>query len=236
MHHRTVEDLMSRPVVRARPDTTFKDIVTMLAENDVTAVPVVDERDCPVGMVSEADLIQHEAALADPGGHLTARRMLPGDRDRARAETAQGLMRSPVITARGQWSVVEAARTMDRHKVKRLPVVDESGRLVGIVSRGDLLRVFLRHDAAIHEEIIRDVLRDTLSITPDIVRADVSGGVVTLTGTVSRKSLIPIVEGLCQAVDGVVAVHSNLAYALDDEPAGSERPNVHGVVGYTQHP
>jgi len=182
-------------------------------------------------MVSEADLIRKEASMPDPEGRSGGLWMRSYDQARAAAETAGGLMTSPVITARPEWSIVEAARVMDRRKVKRLPVVDEVGRLVGIVSRCDLLRLFLRHDGAIREEITHDVLGQTLWLAPDAVRVAVQDGVVTLTGKVEQKSLIPIVERLCRSVDGVVSVHQTLGYTFDDTNLDLEQPRVPGVPG-----
>ncbi|WP_329560512.1 CBS domain-containing protein [Kitasatospora sp. NBC_01266] len=208
MQHRTVHDVMTREVVTARSDTPFKEVAALFHRNDVTAIPVIDDQGRPLGVVSEADLIRKEAVLPDPEGRDPGRWLDAHDRARAEAETAGGLMTSPAVTARAGWSVAEAARAMDKHKVKRLPVVDEVGRLVGIVSRSDLLQVFLRHDSAIREEINHDVLGQTLWLAPDEVRAAVHDGVVTLTGRVPRRSLVPITEQLCRAVDGVVAVPS----------------------------
>ncbi len=231
MQHRTVHDVMTQGVVTARPDTPFKEIAALFHRNDITAVPVVDDQDRPLGMVSEADLLRKEAGLPDPEGHSSEAWMRPSDRARAEAETAGGLMTSPAITARPEWSIVEAARVMDRKKVKRLPVVDEAGRLRGIVSRSDLLQLFLRHDAAIREEISHDVLGQTLWLAPDAVRVAVQDGVVTLTGKVEQKSLIPIVERLCRSVDGVVSVHQTLTYTLDDTKLDVGQPRDHGILG-----
>ncbi|RFC74531.1 CBS domain-containing protein [Streptomyces sp. AcE210] len=232
MEHRTVQDLMSHAVVHARLDTPFRAVAAMLTDNDITAVPVVDDRNCPIGMVSEADLLRHEAVLPDPEGHAPAPRLDPRERGRAEADTAGGLMSAPVITARPQWSVVEAARAMDDHKVKRLPVVDETGQLIGIISRSDLLRVFLRRDTAISEEITLDVLHRTLGVAPGAVDVTVADGVVTLRGKVGTKSLVPIAVRLCRAVDGVVTVHEELGFDVDDSEAGAtEKPNAAGVIG-----
>ncbi|WP_405655034.1 CBS domain-containing protein [Streptomyces sp. NBC_00019] len=234
MQHRTVQDLMTHGVVHARPDTPFKAVAAMLTNNDITAVPVVDDRNCPIGVVSEADLLRHEAVLPDPEGHAPALRLSPRDRGRAEADTAGGLMSAPAITARPQWSIVEAARAMDRHRVKRLPVVDETGQLVGIVSRSDLLRVFLRQDTAIAEEITREVLHRTLRVGPGAVDVTVTDGVVTLRGKVGTRSLVPVAVRLCRAVDGVVAVHDELGFDVDDSEAGAaEKPYADGVSGST---
>ncbi|GAA0909468.1 BON domain-containing protein [Streptomyces thermoalcalitolerans] len=112
--------------------------------------------------------------------------------------------------------MAEAARLMETQEVKRLPVVDEADRLLGIVSRGDLLRIFLRRDEALREEITEDLLHRTLGLDPRDVTAEVREGRVTLTGTVEQRSLIPVVEQLCRGVDGVVSVTARIAVRTDD--------------------
>ncbi|MFJ1708878.1 CBS domain-containing protein [Kitasatospora sp. NPDC088346] len=227
MQHRSVQDVMTQEVVTAGPGTAFKEIAALFHRNDITAIPVVDEHRRPIGMVSEADLIRKEAVLPDPEGAAPGRWLDAHDRARAEAETAGGLMTSPAVTARPGWTIPEAARAMDRHKVKRLPVVDEVGRLVGIVSRRDLLQVFLRHDAAIREEIGHDVFGQTLWLAPGEVQVTVQDGVVTLGGRLPRRSLIPIAEQLCRAVDGVVAVHQTLDWTEDDTDVPVEHPHAY---------
>ncbi|MFJ8632384.1 CBS domain-containing protein [Streptomyces sp. NPDC093568] len=210
MQHRTVADLMTRDVVRARRETPFKEIVELLAENDVTAVPVVDELDHPLGVVSEADLLRKCSAQADPSGHTPIPHLEAWERAKAAGARAEELMSTPAVCAHPEWSVVEAARLMAAKNVKRLPVVDEADRLRGIVSRSDLLRIFLRRDDAIRDEITEDVLRRTLGLAPSDVTVEVREGEVTLTGSVEVSSLIPIIERLCGNVDGVVAVSAHI--------------------------
>ncbi|KIQ64640.1 inosine-5'-monophosphate dehydrogenase [Kitasatospora griseola] len=210
-----------------QPDTSFKEIAALFHRNDITAIPVVDDQERPIGMVSEADLIRKEFVLPAPEGRHPSWWLRPEERARAEAETAGGLMTSPAVTAHASWSVPEAARAMDKHKVKRLPVVDEVGRLVGIVSRRDLLQVFLRHDGAIREEIVHDVLGGTLWLAPGDVEVVVHDGVVTLTGRLPRRSLVPIAEQLCRAVDGVVAVHQTLGWSEDDTDVRIEQPRAY---------
>ena len=212
--HRTVGDLMTHGVVRVRRDTPFKQIVRTLADHDVTAVPVVDDLGHPVGVVSEADLLRTVAGRADPAGLLPP---LPPDEPEAGLEraTAEELMTVPPVCARPEWSVVEAARTMDEAKVKRLCVIDETGVLTGVVSRGDLLRIFLRRDEAIREEITRDVLVGTLGLAPADLTVSVTDGRVALAGTVEDESLVPVIERLCLGVDGVVSVTSDVTVRAD---------------------
>ncbi|MEU2297448.1 CBS domain-containing protein [Streptomyces antibioticus] len=227
MWHRKVSDLMSTSVVRVRRDTGFKEIAKLLAEYGITAVPVVDDEEHVVGVVSEADLLRKEAAGVDPAGLLPVLRPRPADRAKAEATIAQGLMNSPAVTARPEWTAVEAAQVMERHHVKRLPVVDEAGRLVGLVSRADLLRVFLRGDSAIREEISGEVLLRTLGVEPDAVTVHVVDGRVTLRGTVERKSLVPVTVRLCQGVDGVVDVSAELDHRVDDTATAPDPEAAH---------
>jgi CBS-domain-containing membrane protein len=224
MRHRTVSDLMTRAVVRTTVDAPFKDIVRLLSEYDVTALPVVDDADRPLGVVSEGDLLHKESGQPDPVG-LLADPPSAEARARAAAITAGALMTCPALVARPQWTVVQAARVMEEHQVKRLPVVDETGVLIGIISRSDLLRVFLRHDRAIREEISGDVLSRTLGVSPAEVVVSVIDGRVRLHGCVERRTLIPLMLRLCRSVDGVVEVIDELEYRVDDAPvARSARP------------
>ncbi|MFH9589689.1 CBS domain-containing protein [Streptomyces luteogriseus] len=217
MQHRTVGDLMTHGVVLARQDTPFKNIVSLLSENEVTALPVVDAIGHPVGVVSEADLLRTVAARPDPSGLPRSPNASNGARAANDGITAEQLMSAPAVCARPEWTVVEAARLMDTEGVKRLPVVDETERLVGIVSRADLLRVFLRRDDALRDEIAGDVLVRTLGLAPSDVAVDVRDGRVTLKGRVATEQIIPVIERLCGGVDGVVSVDSDL-HRLDGTP------------------
>ncbi|WP_063856493.1 CBS domain-containing protein [Kitasatospora griseola] len=228
MSRRTVHDVMTHDVVVAQPESTFKEILELFHRNDITAVPIVDERRHVLGIVSEADLIRKEAGLWDTEDHRAVlERLRHRERARAQAMTADGLMTSPVVTARSDWNIADAAKVMHRRKLKRLPVTGAEDMLVGIVSRCDLLQPFLRADREIGAEIVHDVLEKTLPQPANDLRSvhlTVHDGVVTLSGTVGRKSLIPIVERLCRTVDGVVDVRQSLAYATDDTLTDLTRP------------
>ncbi|WP_043911841.1 CBS domain-containing protein [Kitasatospora griseola] len=230
MQHRTVQDVMTRDVIVAHRETTFKEIAGLFHRHDITAVPIVDDQDHPVGIVSEADLIRKEAALLDER-HPVTRWLHPHGQYRAEAEIAEEMMTSPVVTARADWPLVEAAGVMHHKKLKRLPVTDEDGRLTGIVSRSDLLRPFLRENDSIREKITHNVLLDTLWLPADAVHVTVDDGIVTLTGTVERKSLIPVIESMCHSLDGVVAVRQTLGYEFDDTHVNATRSAVRGVIG-----
>ncbi|GAB2449148.1 CBS domain-containing protein [Streptomyces incanus] len=216
MHHRTVAELMTRNVVRAPRDMPFKEIVRLLEDNDITAVPVVDELDRPMGVVSEADLLRKSSAQPDPFGRTPIPHLEAWDRAKAEGTRAEELMSAPAVCARPEWTMVEAARLMAAQNVKRLPVVDETDRLQGIVSRSDLLRIFLRRDDAIHDEITGDVLQRTLGPAAERVTVEVHEGKVTLDGSVEVKMMIPVIERLCRSVDGVVSVSEHIAYRTDD--------------------
>lgn len=216
MHHRTVGELMTRPVVQAPREMPFKELVGLLTENEVTAVPVVDGSGRPIGVVSEADLLRKSAGQTDPSGLLPVPHLEAWERAKAAGARADALMSAPAVCARPEWTVVEAARVMSDRNIRRLPVVDETDKLLGIITRGDLLRVFLRHDDAIRDEIERDLLRRTLRLAPSAMTVDVREGEVTLNGSVEARSLIPVIVRLCRGVDGVVSVSEHIAYGTDD--------------------
>lgn len=154
---------------------------------------MVDDDNRPVGVVSEADLLRRHTTKNGPS-------------------TAEAMMSSPAVTARPSWTAVEAARLMERHRVKRLPVVDADGLLIGVLSRSDLLQLFLRRDRSIQEEIREDVVVRILGLSPSAVHIDVDDGRVTLSGAVDRPGLAPVILRLCESVDGVVEVTDRLAY------------------------
>ncbi len=215
MNHQKVRDQMSDAVVRVQAGTPFKEIAHLLQEYDITAVPVVDDQNRPLGVVSEADLLQK--MWGEPQGDEDG----AAGPDKARATDAAGLMTSPALCAREDWSVVDAARMMARHRVKRLLVVDGDGRLIGVVSRSDLLRVYLRTDQAIRREIVEEVLVKALGESPAEVQVDVTHGHVVLSGHLSSRTAVPVLKDMCRAVDGVVAVEYRPPHAAEsDGPSG----------------
>ncbi|OLZ62745.1 inosine-5'-monophosphate dehydrogenase [Streptomyces amritsarensis] len=214
MRHREVGELMTRDVVTVAGQATFKDVIRTLDEHKVSAVAVTDPAGHPLGVISEGDLLPKPA---DQGDWF---RSLPHperwESEKAAGTKAEELMSAPPVCARPDWTVAEAARLMESQRVKRLLVVDDADVLVGIVTRGDLLRIFLRDDDAIRHEITGDVLDRTLHLDPAAVTVDVVDGKVTLNGVVRFRSLIPAVERLCRTVDGVVSVTDRLAWETDD--------------------
>ncbi|MGX7761400.1 CBS domain-containing protein [Streptomyces angustmyceticus] len=219
MEHRTIGELMTRKVVSVQLDTPFKDIARILAEHAVSAVPVLDGLGRPAGIVSEADLLRKAADRSDLSGRTPLPHLEAWERARAEGRTAGELMSAPAVCAHPEWTVVEAARLMEVQNVKRLPVVDETERLLGIVSRSDLLRVFLRRDEAIQEEISREILGRTARLGAAGVTADVVRGQVALHGSVDEPLLVPVLVRMCAGVDGVVAVSEDLKPAVAARPA-----------------
>jgi CBS domain-containing protein len=215
--HSLVKDLMTTQVVTVRPATPFKDIVARLAEHRVSAMPVVDDAGRVLGVVSEADLLLKEE-FPDPDQDMplfwTKRRRL--EREKAAGSTARDLMSVALVSISPDATVVEAARRMHRANIKRLPVIGEGGRLVGIVSRSDLLKVFNRPDRSIRREIMDDVIVGEFTMDPDRFFIHVDDGVVVLQGRVERRSLIPYLVRAVHGVEGVVRVEDRLAYDIDD--------------------
>lgn len=214
MKHREVRELMTREVVTVLNNAPFKEIARTLTEHKVSAVPVVDPAGRPLGVISERDLLPKSAGQGDYFRSLPEREAW--QEDKAAGTHAEELMSSPPVCARPDWTVAEAARLMEAQGVKRLLVVDDSDALVGIVSRRDLLRIFLRDDEDIRHEIMSDVLDLSLRQSPSAITVAVTDGRVELHGTVDYRSLIPLIERLCRTVDGVVSVTSRLGYTIDD--------------------
>ncbi|QTE01984.1 CBS domain-containing protein [Streptomyces cyanogenus] len=236
MKHNKIGSVMTTDVVRATYGTPFKEVARLLAHHRISGLPVVDEDDKVIGVLSETDLITRQAETPDPyepkyHSHIPA---LTRDGRRraakAAARTAGQLMTVPPVTVRAEDTIVEAARTMAQHHVERLPVVDEEDRLVGIVTRRDLLRVFLRPDKEIRDEVVEEVLVRALWLTPRSIDVSVVEGVVMLAGQMERKSETEIAVSMAKQIDGVVAVVSNLTYRLDDSHVRPDEPALHGVA------
>ncbi|WP_439946011.1 CBS domain-containing protein [Streptomyces sp. BBFR109] len=202
----TVSDVMTGTVVALAGGAEFKEIVRTMRQWGVSAMPVLDEQGRVIGVVSEADLL-HKEEFRD----TDARPSGPGrsaDAVKARAATARELATVPAVTVPADATLARAARLMARHGVKRLPVVDQEGRLKGIVSRSDLLKVFLRPDEDIAEEVRRQIVAGRFPVPFDAVDVEVREGVVTLTGHVADTSLVPLAVRLVSSVEGVVDVRS----------------------------
>jgi CBS domain-containing protein len=217
----TVGEVMTSEVVDAHPETSFKDVARLLDRHRISGLPVVDHDDKVLGVISETDLIRFQAARSTPGRvrWLRTRALRRSARQAttaARATTAGELMSTPAVTVHPEQRVADAARVMERHHVDRLPVVDEEDRLIGIVTRRDLLRVFLRTDEEIRRDVTDDVLTRALGLPPHTVVVSVRDGMATLEGQVEQRSDILLAVHLTWRVEGVVGVVSNLTFRMDD--------------------
>jgi CBS domain-containing protein len=205
----TVDDVMTRMVVSVEETAGYRAVADLLIGRRISAVPVVDAFKRVTGVVSEADLLRKIEYAGDEATRLFEGRRRRGERGKALAGAASELMSAPAVTVSARMSIADAARLMDDENVKRLPVVDDLGRLVGIVTRGDLLKVHLRPDDDIREEA-EAVVRD------EEVTAAVSDGVVTLEGFVAQASSAEELVRLTRQVPGVVQVVDHIRCDYDD--------------------
>ena len=205
-----VSDVMTHSVVAVGRDALFKDIVKLMEQWKVSALPVLEGEGRVVGVVSEADLLpKEEFRDSDPDRRTQLRRM--PDLAKAGALTAGDLMSSPAVTVHAGSTLAQAARIMAQRKVKRLPVVNDENLLEGVVSRADLLKVFLRPDNDIADEVRREVVDVLFPAPVEPVHIIVTEGVVTLTGKVQEPALIPVAVRLVRAVEGVVDVDCHIS-------------------------
>jgi len=216
-----VKDVMTTDVVAVHPSASFKEMAARLHEFGVSAFPVVDDEGKVLGVVSEDDLLAKEAValtLADMPAELSERiaRRLHRPRREADGLTAAELMTSPAVTTTPDTPVENAARSMYNCQVKRLPVVNSDGCLVGIVSRSDVLCVFDRSDEEIRGEIVDDVILHGFLQDPRMFAVTVRAGVVTMQGSPETAALGRDIVRAARHVQGVVAVRDRLSYSADD--------------------
>jgi len=207
----TVKDVMTTEVVAVRSETTFKEMAAALRRYRVSALPVVDDAGRVLGVVSEADLLAKEA-LADPGpvAELVHRK----DLRKAEGLTADDLMTREAVTASPDDPIEQAARMMHFMRVKRLPVVDSGGQLVGFVSRADVLAVFDRADEEIRKDIVDAMLLHEFLIDPRQFTVIVEDGVVTLEGIPETAALGRALVRKARHIRGVVAVRDRLSHPV----------------------
>jgi CBS domain-containing protein len=215
---------MTRDVVSVTSETPLKDVAAMLVERGISGLPVCDADGAVVGVLSEADLLVKQGGAPERSGGLFAwlvETASAPDLAKLRAHTAGEAMTAPAVTVETDSPVSEAARTMVSLGVNRLPVV-EDGRLVGIVTRADLVRLFTRSD----EEIARDIRQDVVKrlwIAPERIEVDVEQGEVVLRGEVDTEVEARLLEKRIPLVAGVVGVRSELSWAVDRSGNSSRR-------------
>ena len=225
----TVRDVMTRSVVSVHRSTPLKEVAQALIDNGISGVPVVDVDGAVLGVVSEADLLVKEQGV-DAIRHRPLARFLGESREsgaqlvKLGAVTAGEAMTSPAVTITSGRSIHEAAAIMTARRVNRLPVVDE-GEMVGIVSRADLVRAYVRSDDELAATIRQDVILRILWLDPALFTVDVKDGVASISGRVERRSTAEMIERSVRLVPGVVDVHASVSWSMDDrklEPAGRD--------------
>jgi CBS domain-containing protein len=211
----TVESVMSSPVVTVTPETSFKDLVRLLRRRRVSGLPVVDQTGKLVGIVSEADVLNKIEKRA-PETYVMESKTHRTDRSRAEALDVASAMSTDVVSVRPDLPIALAAREMHTRGYKRLPVVDEKGTLVGIVSRGDLLMVFMRTDREVRAEVRRLLKQAQVNHGGRNLKSRVTNGVVELEGSFEQRSRCDATVRVIAATDGVIGVVSHLTFKLDD--------------------
>ena len=217
----TVRDVMTTTVVAVSRDATYKDVVEAMHRWNVSALPVLHGDDGVVGVVSEADLLpKQELRDSDPSRleHL----LRASELGKASAVTVGGLMTAPAICVRPETALAEAARLMGTKRVKRLPVIDGDNRLIGVVSRCDVLKGFLRSDEAIRSEVRHEVVSALFPDEPSL-QVSVVRGVVTVEGHLRDTSLVPAALRLVHAIEGVVDVRFELTAPAGELTAHAEQ-------------
>jgi CBS domain-containing protein len=221
MKNWTVNEVMTEAVVSVDETASYRDVVDLLIGRRVSAVPVVDAFHHVIGVVSEADLLRKIEYAGDEAPRLFDGRRRRADRGKALAKTAAHLMSAPPVTVPSGTAIAAAARLLDHEAVKRLPVVDDLGRLIGIVTRADLLKVHLRPDDEIRADVETGVLRRALGDRAGRVAVDVQAGVVTLDGPVERAGTAEEIVRSTRQVPGVVQVVDKVAFDFDDRTIGT---------------
>jgi CBS domain-containing protein len=205
----SVEQVMTAKVVTVSPETPIAEVARILVEREISGLPVVDAGGRVVGVVSEGDLLVREA------GHWSdERRRARGGKVDAR--TAGEAMTSPALTIEPFRAIRAVAEIMIENHVNRLPVVDADGRLLGIVSRADLVRAFVQTDAELEQTIRTEVLIRDMWLDPDKFTVSVDHGVARVTGTVIKRSTAEVIARLLAMVPGVVAAETDITWDIDD--------------------
>lgn len=207
-----VEQLMTKTVLTVAPETPLRQVAGLLVREHISGVPVVDEDGHVLGVVSEADILRRERGPTP--GRADFLHWLGSDDhlERLSARTAGEAMSRPAVTIRPEQSVWEAAARLVDRTLKRLPVVDAEGFLVGIVTRADLVRAFAREDPAIAEDIRENVLVTPFGISPDVVEVGVHDGTVTLRGEVETEDVAELLVAHVRRVPGVLDVQDELGW------------------------
>ena len=205
----SAKTIMSAPVVTIRPETPVRDAVRMMLDRHISGLPVVDDAGRLTGIFTEADLLPKEAQLpvSEPllgwfGRSLWLERLVTGHR-KVEGRTVGEVMTHNVVTAEEETPVHVVASRMMRYGVNRLPIV-RAGQVVGIVTRADVLKVFLRGDELLEREGRR--LLDDFLVYGEEVGLSVDRGVFVLHGVLGSTGRRQALLRRLWNVDGVVAI------------------------------
>ncbi len=194
---------MTTDVIVVRPDTPIKDAARLMFRHRVSGLPVCDESSCLVGIITEADFLRIEVAREESN-------------DPQPIETVEQVMNRGVVTVGPEVPLADAAKMMVFQDVKRLPVVDDEDRILGIIARLDVVAAFTRPDEVIEDEIREDLVRRVLFVDPDDIEVTVVDGVVTFAGEIGTRNESRLIEELARRLDGVIKVDNKLTWRLDD--------------------
>ena len=214
-------ELMSTPVVTVYPEASLKDLAELMVGHNVSGMPVVDRAGALVGVVSESDFMEkiegtmeEETETGLPRLLTIVARVMDGTR-KVGARSVADLMTTRVISAGPEVSVQDLVHLMITYDINRIPIV-ETGRLVGIVSRADILRTLVRPDAAITTDL-RWRIAHELWINPEGLEITTRNGVVTIAGTVDTHADAELVRRWALKTEGVVGIDDRgLRYAIDE--------------------
>jgi len=214
-----VGDVMTRDVVTLPEDASPGDVAALLAERGISGVPIVDRYDVVIGVVSWTDVLRNIEFGGDTRSRVANRPV--GWRNAK--QVAIDMMSAAPVTIAPNASLAAAGRAMHQRNLSRLLVVDSRHRLLGLVTRRDLLTPFSRLDSVVEDDIKQHVLRGVLHLAPRSVEVRVDDGVATLTGRTDRRTTALAAAALTEAVPGVAAVVDDLTFDADDT-APAARP------------
>lgn len=212
-----VRDLMTTDPVTTTSQTPLKEAAREMVRLRVSGLPVVDDGEL-VGIVTEGDFLRQEASRDKPYRFSLLEALFgEGEPAEPAAEKVGEVMTEKVVTIGADATLSEAARVMAKRNVKRLPVIDDEGGLIGVISRADVVNAFTKPDEVIEDEIREDIIRRLLFLDPSSVGVEVSEGVVSLSGELENRTEAHLLEELTRRIDGVIRVHSDLTFEVDDE-------------------
>jgi len=211
-----LSELMTTDVITVGPDAPLKEAARRMIEARVSGLPVTDDDGVLIGVITEADFVASEAGRRAPKRAGLLRHWLKDESPPTGARHVGDVMTTEVTTLTPEADHAEAARTMLKAGIKRIPIVDGSGGLRGIVSRSDILRAFTRSDSSIIDEIVDHVIKEVLWIDPKVVSVTCEEGNVVLSGRLETRSDAQLLAELTNRLDGVASVENHLTWSYDN--------------------